>query len=334
MTTSNRLLLNVDLRPVGTDRFQPTGFPDIGAATYERFDDQTKGWVDCLVVESAQSMANRLEATAWDPLTDRPVEVFEGLPYVRVVREDGEYVTSSRTEAHRLASAFIKDSTLDTQNMKDVIRARLRLREDHPLAPREIAAAVFALDPFCLVHGVFFAESAKVWPGQPKIARALSACVDAIDVRRAELGGVKKDHVRHAISDTGGSSEGYGTIPFHRTEWTARQIVASFTIDRLQLRSYGLPDAATALLDAIARWEISAILDAPMRFRTACDLEPVVEEVVDPRTQELLPTLDELELEVRAGIAGCAGLLGDGQPLDVVWEAKTRAKAGTKKSTG
>lgn len=324
MTTSKRLLLRVELQPIVGSRFQPTGFPDLGAATFESFDAEKDEWVNCVVVESAQSMANRLEAMGWDALAGRPVDTFAGLPYVRVVRADGTYVTSSRTEAHRLASAFIRESTLDSVDMKKVIAQRLKLADDRPLAPREIATAVFALDPLCLVHGVFFAEKANVWPGQPKIARALTAGIDAVDVRRAELGGVKKDHVRHSIGETGGSSEGFGTIPFHRTEWTARRIEATFSLDRLQLRSYGLPEAATSLLDAIARWEIRALFDGPLRLRTACDLEAVSDALTDARTNESLGTFDELTDEVRRGIAACRDLLDGGEPIDVVWAAKSR----------
>lgn len=326
MTTAKRLLLDVELRPTTGDRFQPTGFPDLDAARFDRYDHDVEDWVSCLVVESAQSMANRLEAVAWDPLEDQPVRVFDGLPYVRVVRdEDDSYVTSSRTEAHRLASAFIKEATLDGVDMRTVIRERLNLVEDRPIPPRDVAAAVFALDPFCLVHGVFFAESAKVWPGQPKIARALSAGIDAIDVRRAELGGVKKDHVRHSIGETGGSSEGFGTIPFHRTEWTARRIVASFNLDRLQLRAYGLPDEATALLDAIARWEVRSLLDGPLRLRTACDLEAVTGQFKG-RDGEDLGSVEEITAEVRVGIDACAGLLGAGGPIEVRWSPKAKGK--------
>ena len=322
--SSKRLLIRADLQPVNGDRFQPTGFPDIGNATYERFQPDGSGdgdWVDCILVESAQSMANRLEATGWDDLAEAPVSVFDGLPYVRVVRKDGEYVTSSRTEAHRLSSAFIKDANLGNVNMKEVIKQRLNLGDDRPLAPREIASAIFALDPLCLIHGVFFAESAKVWPGQPKITRALTGAIDAIDVRRAESGGVKRDHVRHSIGDTGGSAEGYGSIPFHRTEWTARQISATFSLDRVQLRSYGLSDAATELLDAIAQWEIRSLLDSPLRLRTACDLE-----VVDDLGSGLR-SLNELETAIRAGVKACAGELGSGEPLEVTWEP---AKKGPK----
>jgi CRISPR-associated protein Csb1 len=331
MTTPSRQLFDVDLRPVSGSRFQPTGFPDIGAATFQRFDPglDPPDWVDALVLESAQSMANRLEGTAWDDATDEPGphELFAGLPYVRVVHaDDGKYLTSSRTEAHRLASAFIKDAELGSDNMKTVIRDRLGLRADRPVAPRTIARAVMALDPFCLVHGVFFAEKADVWPGQPRIVRALSAQIEAIDVKPAHLGGVKRDHVRHGISDTGGSSEGYGTIPFHRTEWAARTIRASFNIDLAQIRSYGLGEDATALLVAIARWEIAALLDQPLRLRTACDLERETD-VVD-RVGQPLQSVEALGGEVRAGIVACAGLLQGGSPIVVRWRAAKRAKKG------
>lgn len=60
LKTTNRLLFSVPLRPVQGDRFQPTGFPALGAATYQT-KDGTK-----LLVESAQSMANRLETTCWE----------------------------------------------------------------------------------------------------------------------------------------------------------------------------------------------------------------------------------------------------------------------------
>ncbi|MDD3652299.1 type I-U CRISPR-associated protein Cas7, partial [Immundisolibacter sp.] len=55
-----RLLFEVPLRPLQGQRFQPTGFPGLGAATFQTASGQS------LLVESAQSMANRLELTVWD----------------------------------------------------------------------------------------------------------------------------------------------------------------------------------------------------------------------------------------------------------------------------
>jgi CRISPR-associated protein Csb1 len=56
-----RLLMEADLRPVAGDRFQPTGFADHGAAEYKRPNGSMM-----LLVESAQSVANRLEKTVMD----------------------------------------------------------------------------------------------------------------------------------------------------------------------------------------------------------------------------------------------------------------------------
>lgn len=332
MAGPNRQLFDVDLEVLSGSRFQPTGFPDLGAALFERpvRRDGAVEWVSSLLVESAQSMANRMEAAGWPDGAEAPVDVLAGLPYVRVLRPDGSYLTSSRTEAHRLASAFVKDSTLDGQDMKEVIRERLDLRDDTPLAPRMIAAAVMALDPLCLLHGVFFAENAKVWPGQPKIARAVTGFVEATDVRRAESGGVKHDEVRHGIAEgASGSSEGYGTIPFHRTEWTAARITASFTIDLAQIRAYGLGDAATELLGTVARWEIRSLLDEGMRLRTACDLAPVEDDIRD-RRGEPLAAKKELEERIRELVPRCSDLLGHGGPLDVVWAGDSKKKAARK----
>lgn len=321
-----RQLIDVALEPVIGSRFQATGFPDLGSARFDRPDGD--GTVEALLVESPQSMANHLEGTAWDAGANAPVDTFAGLPYVRVVHADDRgYLTSSRTEAHRLAAAFVKDSTLDGVDMRDVIRERLGLADDRPIAAREVAVAVFRLDPFCLVHGVFFAR--KEWPGQPKIRRALTGFIEALDVRRADSGGVKRDHVQHHNAEgAGGAAEGYGSVPFHRSEWTAGQIIASFSLDLDQLRSYGLPDSATELLAAIARWEIRSLLDGGLRLRTACDLAPVSDEITD-RSGAPLPEFDELDGEVRSLIQACGDLLGAGEPIEVEWSpdaGKARGK--------
>lgn len=318
--TAHRQLFDVGLEPVTGSRFQPTGFPDIGAALFERpvRSNGTVRWLPALLLESAQSIANRLEDAGWDRVRQAPVDTVAGLPHVRVVAAgDGRYLTSSRTEAHRLASAFVKDSTLDGRAMVEVIRERLGLRSDTPLAPRDIAGQVFALDPLCLIHGVFFADDR--WPGQPRIARALTGFVEAIDVRAAVSGGVKRDDVRHQLEKEGaGTAEGYGFVPFHRTEYTAATITASFAIDLAQLAAYGLEPRATELLEALCRWEIRALLDGGLRFRTACDLVPT-DVTISDRAGAPLGSLDELAAKVTAGVERCRDLFDQEIPLTVEW---------------
>src|SRR5436190_2660659 len=96
-----RLLMQASLHPIQGDRFQPTGFPDLGAAIYKRPDG-----TPMLLVESAQSMANRLEAVCWDEANDRIIATLVGLPHIVVDLGKG-LTTSSIQEAHRLNSPYI-----------------------------------------------------------------------------------------------------------------------------------------------------------------------------------------------------------------------------------
>ncbi len=292
--SANRLKITARLQPLLGSTFQPTGFPDIGAATFDAFVEGER--VPSLLVESVQSMANRLEATAWDPATQTPVPEVAGLASVRVER-DGQFVTSSRLEAHRLASAWIRDSTLDDRKFEEVIGDRLELDQDVPLDYPRMARAVAQLDPFCLVHGVFFSQ--KGWLGQPKFPRAVSAVIEARNVSRAVSGGRKADHVRHSLDrdqEGGGTSEGYGSVPFHRVEFTAESITASFVLDRELLRSYGLGEVATGVLEAVAQWEVRLLLDGGLRLRTACDLE-----VIDVDGDDL-PSEESLASTIASGV--------------------------------
>src|SRR5437763_9434582 len=101
-----RILIEVALKPVAGTRFQPTGFPDLGPALYDA-PDGNGGTVSTLLVESAQSMANRLEAVCWDEANDELVPELQGLPYVKVKLArlgNGTDTTCSLLEFHRLNS--------------------------------------------------------------------------------------------------------------------------------------------------------------------------------------------------------------------------------------
>jgi CRISPR-associated protein Csb1 len=273
-------------------------------------------------------MANRLEGTAWDTGRQRPVDAVAGLPYVEVVRAgSGEFLTSSRVEAHRVFSAFVRDSTWDGRSGDVVLLERLGPKPDTPLNISAMARAILALDPFSLLHGVFFAGQTKAkgsraaWPAQPKFTRAVSAVIEAYDVRRAVSGGRKADLVRHREEEgtAGGSAEGYGSVPFSRTEWTARTIRASFVVDEALVRSYGLPSTAADLLVTLAQWEIRSLLSGGLRLRTSCDLS--ISGDITSRG-EPLPELDDLTGRLRAAIHATADLLGGGQAIRVEFTAK------------
>jgi CRISPR-associated protein Csb1 len=308
--TTYRTVLEADLAPIAGSLIQPTGFPDLGAA---EFGDNR------LLVESAQSMANWLEGATWDAAGNDQIPELAGVPYVRIVSPEGDFLSASRLEAHRLASAYIMKGNVGSASGpagEKWMEEQLGLVKGRPLDYRAVARACFRLDPVSLVHGVFFAR--KDWPWQPKISRAVTSFIEASGVKPAVSGGVKRDVVINEAKG-GATAEGYGTVPHHRVEYTADKITAYFTVDHAQFRSYGLSEPATALLEALADFEIAALLDRGMRLRTRCDL--VVREVRGER-----PDAAEAASRVAKFAADCTNELGP--VTDVVWSESARpAKA-------
>lgn len=259
-----RLLIEASLQPLQGTRFQPTGFPDIGAARY-KLPDET----EMLLVESAQSVANHLEKVCWDEATDELVPCLKGLPYVRVM-QDGKSLTNSILEAHRLNSVYIEKS-----DGFDAIKAEVG--EDGRFDRRRLARALLKRDPNSLVHGAFL-ESIN---GVQRLPRMVSGFVEARKVGVVASGGVKNDRVS-AKGDGGGAAEGHGNVPFHRDEFSAESLTAFFNIDLSQLRSYGLGEDAERLIFGLAVWKILAFLESGLRLRTACDLDLVACRVTRP----------------------------------------------------
>ena len=101
--TAPRILLEARLQPAGSQRFQPTGFADLGAAEFKAPDGTSM-----LLVESAQSVANRLEKTILDGDGPDLASPFQGLSYVAATLDapEGPVRTSSLIEAHRIGSPY------------------------------------------------------------------------------------------------------------------------------------------------------------------------------------------------------------------------------------
>lgn len=287
-----RMIVGAVLAPISSTTFQPTGFPDLGAAEYQR-----PGSAPSLLVESVQSLANHFEALGWDAPNRRPVEPLAALPYIEVVHtDDDRFLTSSRLEPHRLAAAYIRDAAVNGTTGTLWIAERLGLADETPLDWARIYRAVFELDPLCLVHGVFFSD--QKWHGNPKVRRALSAIIEAHDVAPAVSGGLKRDDVRFVKGKGLGAEEGYGFVPFGRTEYSAREIRLRAVLDLAQLHGYGFGEEERRLLTVLALWELATLLSIPLRLRTACDLDVERIEVIRP-DGFVLPDPDALTAEVK-----------------------------------
>lgn len=289
----SRLLMTVPLRPVQGDRFQPTGFPSLGAATYQTKDGPK------LLVESAQSMANRLETTCWDSVKNEPVEALRGISHVTVIRK-GAFLTDSMLEAHRLNSPYLLEGSDKT--FFNTIKEELGGLAEGPINRNKLAEVLLKYDIGSLIHGVFLAKK-DLAGGRLRIARALSAFIEATGAAVAASGGVKNDHV----NPSGDAKSGFGNVPFARDEYVADRIDCQINLDLAQIRGYGLDSKVQKLLTLLALYRLRKLLDGDMRLRTACDLEPVDRDnLVATRPVDFkLPSPANLESAVKASVAEC-----------------------------
>ena len=289
LDNTSRLLFEIPLKPLQGNRFQPTGFPSLGAATFQT----ARG--TSLLVESAQSMANRLEMTVWDAAVNDVKDEFKDLSHVRVTR-NGEFLTDTILESHRLNSPYLlagKDKTFLNTLKKDI-----GVVETGPIDRQKLARTLVKYDINSLLHGVFLEKL----NGRLRVARALSAFVEADNVQVAPSGGVKNDHV----NPSGVTKDGFGNVPFARDEYTAEPITLYVNLDLVQIRGYGLEAAIERLLILLSLYKLRALTGEGMRLRTACDLH-VEKATIEAKLPHewLLPELDDLKKDLKSAISDC-----------------------------
>ncbi len=209
LANTPRLLLQASLYPLQGDRFQPTGFADLGPARYTRPDN-----TEMLLLESAQSVANRMELACWDETTQDLIKELRGLPYIKVTH-NGSSLTNSILEAHRINSPYIlegKDKTVFDRLKKEAAGMEIG-----PVKLNDLAKLVLKYDANAVLHGVFIAKS-DLAGGRLRMTRILSGFIEAENIRVAESGGVKNDRVDPVGARFGGAAKGFGNVPFARTE--------------------------------------------------------------------------------------------------------------------
>lgn len=297
-----RILLEAELKPIQGERFQPTGFADLGAAVYQLPNGNRN-----ILVESVQSMANRLEQTIIGPDNELLKEI-EGLPYIRVnLTGDTEAYTNSLIEAHRINSPFI----ISDQNFRNNFVNMAEYQKGKPLNWRSIARAIFYYDVNSILHGVFLAN---LEDGRIKVSRALSGFIEAEDIREAVSGGVKNNPIDPTgkIRAVGLDKDVYSNVPFHRVEYTANKIKVYFNIDLGLLKSYELGNEAYELLLALCLYKISKFLKGGLRLRTACDLESG-SLICTSLLSYTIPTPEQLIEIIKRNITACRqqGLFAD-----------------------
>lgn len=291
----DRVLIDAELHLANGSFFQPTGFPDIGACVYTDGAGQRR----CLV-ESEQSMANRLEAVCmkapgvWrEPLDGR-------LPVVRVKDKKGRLRATNLTEAHRIASSYVLEGKLNGATLQKKLEEHLPLDGNTwPLEGREkLTQAVFALDPAAVLHGFQFMQWEAVGLRAARLLHArLEATLADQDNGEVHYGLVKVDGIEPESSATKKSNKGQSIA--HKARYVPTSIQGTFEIDVLALRERSLVpasdkkaansgtsnQAAQGFLLALALWKIHRFLtNAPafdartgdtmgaLRLRADCSL--------------------------------------------------------------
>ena len=304
LRSAPRLLFEAPLKPLQGDRFQPTGFADIGAAVYTRPAADGSSGTQMLLVESAQSVANRLERTCLDGDGPDIAPELRGIPYVKAKLIDAALPaieTSSLIEPHRLASPYFLRS-----EFKDTLAKELSYTGKEPLNWKQIYRVLFKYDPNCLIHGVFLS---LLNDGRVRVQRALSGFIEAENVQQVTSGGVKNspvDPTGQIQVQTGAVEKGiYSNVPYSRVEYAAAKITAYFNLDLGQIRSYGLTDPAAQMLTLLSLLKVRRFLDSDLRLRTACQFGLASEVRVSGPLPFSLPQEDELLSDLQKAISDC-----------------------------
>ena len=293
LQNAKRLLFKIPLEPLLGRRFQPTGFPSLGAARFQTGDGES------LLVESAQSMANHLEMAIWDSPRKDVKKELAGLSHVHVTR-NGEFLTDTILESHRLNSPYLLEG--EDKSFFNTLKAAVGVLETGPIDRSKLGEALLKYDVNSLLHGVFLAKK-ELAGGRLRVARALSAFIEADNVRVAASGGVKNDHV----NPSGDTKAGFGNVPFARDEYTAERITLYVNLDLVQIRGYGLGDAAERLLILLSLYKLRVLTGEGMRLRTACDLRVRDDEIRAVMPQSWgLPPFEDLERDLKSAIAECS----------------------------
>ena len=165
---------------------------------------------------------------------------------------------------------------------------------------KKIGYAFYHFDINSLIHGAFMSNVG----GTFRVPRALSSYIVGEDIKEVTYGGVKfstvdaggKYMVDKGISD----KSAYSNIPYPKTDYTAKHIIAYINLDISLIKSYELGDDPTNLLIALSLYKIRALFAGKLKLRTACDLK-----VTDPSSLDNIPQEIELMSYIKELIQRC-----------------------------
>lgn len=267
-----------------------------------------------VLLHTPQATANLIEESIWDGVNHKFIPELEGLPFVEIYTEAGQYVASTLDLPHRLGTGYLlknKYAQLDGQRFREGLRQRIR--------DQGVYKAAFALCPMSIVLGSFYAHIAGVY----RIPRVLSGEFVAENAIAMPTGGAVHDpvsargkgvNIKHMFAtDKKGdkavkkpSEAGLGNIVYVRESFKAERYMGRFVIDTRLVDKSNLDDRAKRLIQVLSEYLVRRILSEPVTLRTECYLMPVSEDLWKPLKP--LADLETLEAQVQAAIVDCSDL--------------------------
>lgn len=268
-----------------------------------------------VLLHTPQATANLIEASIWDSVNHALIPELEGLPFVEIYTESGQYVASTLDLPHRLGTGYLlknKHAQLDGERFREGLRQRIR--------DQGIYSAVFALCPMSIVLGSFYAHIAGVY----RIPRVLSGEFIAENAVSMPTGGAVHDpvsargmgvNIKHmfAISrDKKGEKDksvgkpaeaGLGNIPYIRESFRAERYIGRFVIDTRLVDKSNLDQKAKHLIQVLSEYLVRRLLSEPVTLRTECYLTPKKE-----NSLHQIEDLQTLEQKVKQAIQDCSDL--------------------------
>lgn len=265
-----------------------------------------------VLLHTPQATANLIEDMVWDAVNHQLVPELQGLPFVDIYTESGEYVASTLDLPHRLGTGYLlknKHAKLDGQRFRESLRQRFR--------DNGIYQTVFKLCPMSIILGSFYTHIAGVY----RIPRVLSGEFVAENAISMPTGGAVHDpisargrgiNIKHmfAIDKKGNkdksvakpSEAGLGNIVYVRESFKAERYIGRFVIDTRLVDKSNLDNEAKNLIKVLSKYLVRRLLSEPVTLRTECYLTLSKESSL-----ESLEDIKTLEKGVKEAIQHCSG---------------------------
>jgi CRISPR-associated protein Csb1 len=265
-----------------------------------------------VLLHTPQATANLIEDMVWDAVNHALIPELQGLPFVDIYTEGGEYVASTLDLPHRLGTGYLlknKYAKLGGQRFRESLRQRFR--------ENGVYQTVFKLCPMSIILGSFYTHIAGVY----RIPRVLSGEFVAENAISMPTGGAVHDpisargrgiNIKHmfAIEKKGNkdkpvtkpSEAGLGNIVYVRESFKAERYIGRFVIDTRLVDKSNLDKDAKHLIQVLSNYLVRRLLSEPVTLRTECYLMPTKESA-----RELLADLETLKRDVQQAIQRCSG---------------------------